>query len=93
SNKLLPKEYNLYDNYPNPFNPTTIIKYDIPKNGLVTLKVYDILGSEVVTLVNEEKTVGRYEVLFDASSLASGVYIYHLKAEKYISAKKMILLK
>ena len=92
-NKLIPKEYNLFQNFPNPFNPTTIIKYDIPKNGLVTLKVYDILGSEVATLVNEEKSIGRYEINFDASALASGVYIYQLSVNDFISSKKMILIK
>jgi len=93
SKNLIPKEYNLYQNYPNPFNPITIIKYDIPMTGLVTLKVYDMLGGEVATLVNEEKVAGKYEVNFDASKLASGVYIYQLIAEKYMSSRKMILLK
>ena len=90
---LIPKEYNLYQNFPNPFNPSTKIKYDIPVNGLVTLKVYDVLGSEVATLVNEEKTVGRYEVNFDAAALASGVYIYRLSVNDFVNVKKMVLLK
>lgn len=85
--------YSLSQNYPNPFNPTTTIKYQIPKAGNVTLKVYDILGSEVATLVNEQKTEGRYEVNFNASSLASGVYIYRLQASDYTNVKKMILMK
>ena len=85
--------YALAQNYPNPFNPSTTIKFEIPKNGLVTLKIYDILGSEVVTLVNEEKSVGRYELNFNASSLASGVYIYKIQVNDFISSKKMILLK
>ena len=89
----IPKEFALEQNYPNPFNPVTIIKYQLPKDGMVTLKVYDILGAEVATLVNEEKIVGRYEVSFDASRLASGVYIYRLQANEYTSVKKMILLK
>ena len=93
SNKLLPKEYNLYDNYPNPFNPITTIKYDLPNAGDVSLTIYDILGRKVKELVNNKQEAGRYEIQFNASSLASGVYIYHLIAEKYISAKKMILLK
>ena len=93
SKNLIPKEYNLYQNYPNPFNPTTIIKYDIPKTGLVSLKVYDVLGSEVATLVNEEKPVGRYEASFDASSLASGVYIYRLSVNDFVNVKKMVMLK
>ena len=85
--------YNLFQNYPNPFNPNTTIKYEIPKDGLVTLKIYDILGAEVATLVNEERSAGRYEVNFDASSLASGVYIYRLNVNDYANVKKMILLK
>ncbi len=87
------KTYELEQNYPNPFNPATIIKYQIPKDGIVTLKIYDILGSEVATLVNEQKTEGRYEVNFNASSLASGVYIYRLSVNEYVNVKKMILLK
>lgn len=89
----LPNEYSLFDNFPNPFNPTTVIKYQIPKEGNVVLKVYDVLGAEVTTLVNEEKSVGRYEVNFDASSLASGVYIYRLNVNDYVATKKMILLR
>ncbi len=68
--------YALSQNYPNPFNPSTIINYQIPEDGLVTLKIYDVLGREIKTLVNEQKTTGRYEVKFNASTLASGVYIY-----------------
>jgi len=89
----LPKEFSLAQNYPNPFNPNTTIKFEIPDDGLVTLKVYDILGAEVATLINEEKTVGRYEVNFDASKLVSGVYIYQLQVNDFINMKKMILLK
>ncbi|MBZ0200248.1 MAG: T9SS type A sorting domain-containing protein [Ignavibacteriaceae bacterium] len=95
----LPSESNgLYDfvlenAYPNPFNPSTTINYQIPKDGLVTLKVYDILGREVKTLVNEYKTKGRYEVTFDASHLASGLYIYEIKSGEYKASKKMTLVK
>ena len=89
----IPVEYTLEQNYPNPFNPSTTIRYQIPKDGMVTLKVYDILGAEVATLVNEEKVAGRHEVNFNASSLASGVYIYRLNANDYVSVKKMVLLK
>ena len=85
--------YDLYQNYPNPFNPSTTIKFQIPKDGIVTLKVYDILGNELSTLINEQKTQGRYEINFNASSLASGVYVYKLQAGEYISSKKMILLR
>lgn len=87
------KEYDLAQNYPNPFNPSTTIRYQIPQDGIVTLKIYDILGSEVATLVNEQKVAGRYEVNFNASSLASGVYIYKIQAGTFINSKKMILLK
>jgi len=86
-------EYGLEQNYPNPFNPATIIRYQIPKAGNVTLKIYDILGSEVTTLINEVKSEGRYEVNFDASSLASGVYLYRLQVNDFVSTKKMILMK
>ena len=89
----IPVTYALEQNYPNPFNPVTTINYQIPKSGMVTLKVYDIIGAEVATLVNEEKTVGRYEVNFDASKFASGVYIYQLQVNDFINMKKMILLK
>ncbi len=86
-------EYALEQNYSNPFNPSTTLKYQIPQNGFVTLKIYDILGKEVATLVNEVKTQGRYEATFDASSFASGVYLYRLNVNDYIDVKKMILLK
>jgi hypothetical protein len=85
--------YDLSQNYPNPFNPATTIKYQIPKAGMVTLKVYDILGNEVESLVNEFKNEGRYNVNFDASKLASGVYIYQIKSSDYMSSKKMVLIK
>jgi len=87
-------EYNLDQNYPNPFNPSTKIAFSIPNNANVTLKVYDILGTEVAELIsNEQKAAGRYEVSFDASRLASGTYIYKLQAGDFVQTKKMILLK
>lgn len=89
----IPIVYDLAQNYPNPFNPSTTIRYQIPQDGIVTLKIYDILGSEVATLVNEEKVAGKYEVNFNASSLASGVYIYKIQAGSFINSKKMLLLK
>jgi tetratricopeptide (TPR) repeat protein len=89
----IPKTYELYQNYPNPFNPITTIRYQIPKPGLVTLKVYDILGREVATLVNENKIEGSYDFTFDASRFTSGVYIYQFKVNDYVSSRKMILLK
>jgi Secretion system C-terminal sorting domain len=85
--------YSLEQNYPNPFNPTTVINYQLPQDGYVTLKVYDILGREIVNLVNAYKTKGRYSVTFNASNLASGVYIYQLKSGDYSSNKKLILMK
>jgi hypothetical protein len=87
------KSYKLEQNYPNPFNPATNIKYSVPAPGMVTIKVYDILGSEVATLVNEEKSAGSYEVRFNAGTLSSGVYFYNIKAGSYNITKKMMLLK
>ena len=89
----LPTEFSLSQNYPNPFNPTTSIMYSILNTENVTLKVYDMLGLEMMTLVNETKSPGNYEVEFNASGLASGIYIYRLTAGDYKSIKKMVLLK
>jgi photosystem II stability/assembly factor-like uncharacterized protein len=89
----LVNNYNLYQNYPNPFNPTTIISYSIPKTSFVTIKVYDILGREVTTLVDGEKSPGNYKINFNASSYSSGVYFYQLKAGNFSQTKKLILLK
>ncbi|MCC6255760.1 MAG: T9SS type A sorting domain-containing protein, partial [Ignavibacteriaceae bacterium] len=89
----IPITYELSNNYPNPFNPSTTIRYQIPKDGIVTLKIFDILGSEVATLVNEEKVAGKYEINFNASSLASGVYIYRFQAGSFVNSKKMLLIK
>jgi hypothetical protein len=88
-----PTEYALFQNYPNPFNPSTTISWQSPVSGWQTLKVYDLLGREVATLVNEYKPAGSYEVEWDASDLPSGIYIYQLKTENFTSMKKMILLK
>jgi hypothetical protein len=96
-----PKEFRLEQNYPNPFNPTTKIRYTVaPPNlpkvealGKVTLKIFDILGNEVATLVNEEKESGYHEVDFNASKIASGVYIYRLMSGKFILTKKMMVLR
>ncbi len=85
--------YDLFQNYPNPFNPATTINYQIPEDGMVILKIYDILGKEIKTLINEEKTTGMYEVNFDASDLASGVYVYRIQVNDYVSVKKMMLVK
>jgi hypothetical protein len=85
--------YKLSQNYPNPFNPSTTINYTIPKTGLVTMKVFDISGREVATLINEVKTAGNYDFKFNASSLSSGVYFYRLQAGNFVETKKMFLLK
>ena len=83
----LPTVFSLEQNYPNPFNPTTTIKYQIPELSFVTLKVYDVLGNEIATLVNEEKTAGNYEVDFDATILTSGIYFYRLQSASFIETK------
>jgi hypothetical protein len=88
-----PKEFSLNQNYPNPFNPSTTIKYQIPELSYITLKVYDVLGNEIATLVNEEKTTGGYEVRFDSKGLSSGVYFYKLTGGNYSETKKMLLLR
>jgi Secretion system C-terminal sorting domain len=85
--------YSLVQNYPNPFNPTTTISYSLKKAGLITLKVYDILGKEVVTLVNENQEAGNYSVKFNASHLPSGIYFYKISSGIYTATKKLILLK
>jgi hypothetical protein len=89
----LPTVYTLEQNYPNPFNPTTIISYALPKQSHVTLKVYDVLGRDLQTLVEEKQDVGVYTLKFDASGLASGVYFYRLVAGSFISTKKLMLLR
>ncbi len=88
-----PNEFYLAQNYPNPFNPSTSIKYAIGNKQFVTLKVYDVLGNEVATLTNEEKSAGIYSVTFDASKLASGIYFYTLRAGNFVETKKLILMK
>jgi len=87
------EDYSLEQNYPNPFNPTTEIEFTLANHGQATLKIFDILGNEVSTLVNEVRAAGRYKVTFDASNLPSGVYFYNLQAGNYLNTKKMILLK
>ena len=89
----IPNEYNLSQNYPNPFNPVTKINFDIPKNGFVSLKVYDIVGKEIKTLVSEVKNPGSYSVDFNGANFASGTYFYRLESNGFVSTKKMILVK
>ncbi len=91
--KQIPTEFTLSQNYPNPFNPKTIIRFGLPEKSKVVIKIYDILGSEVTTLVNEEMEAGWYQKEFNASRFASGVYIYQIHTDKFTNAKKMILLK
>ncbi|MBK9096828.1 MAG: T9SS type A sorting domain-containing protein [bacterium] len=93
SQDKLPEIYELAQNYPNPFNPCTVISYQMPVNGKVTLKVYDVLGNEIVVLVDEYKPAGSYEVNFDGTKLSSGVYIYKFETDLFIQTKKMILAK
>jgi len=89
----IPTKFSLEQNYPNPFNPATTIAYSIPKESQVSLKIYDVMGREVVEVVNGRQSAGSYNVEFDASSLASGTYLYKLTAGEFISVKKMVLLK
>ena len=98
---IYPKDFVLYQNYPNPFNPSTKIKYTVPsvitnaaqQSQLVTLKVYDALGNEIATLVNEEQSSGEYEVTFEAGEFTSGIYFYSLTRGKLAETRKMLLLK
>jgi hypothetical protein len=89
----LPDYYYLGQNYPNPFNPITTIRYDLPVSGLVTLKVFDILGREISTLVNEEKEAGTYQIDFSSNGLSSGIYFYTLTSHNYSKTKKMVVMK
>nr|HMN26239.1 T9SS type A sorting domain-containing protein [Ignavibacteriaceae bacterium] len=89
----IPKEYKLSANYPNPFNPSTIINYSVKEAGLVKIKVFDILGSEVAELVNETKEAGNFAVEFKAANLPSGVYLYTMQVNNFSSSQKMLLLK
>ena len=93
NNNSIPTSFNLSQNYPNPFNPSTRINYSVPYNSLIKIKLFDILGNEVATLVNEEKPAGNYELLFIATKLSSGIYFYQLKAGDFVETKKMILMK
>jgi photosystem II stability/assembly factor-like uncharacterized protein len=90
---VVPKEYSLSQNYPNPFNPSTKIRYQIPNQSKVVIKLYDILGGEVTTLLNEEKEPGLYELQIDGQNLSSGTYIYRITAGSFVDTKKMILLR
>jgi len=88
-----PREFQLFQNYPNPFNPTTKIGFRIVDRGFVSLKVFDVLGRKVATLVNEEKPPGSYDVIFNASGLSSGLYVYRLQAGSIAQTRKLMVLK
>ncbi len=90
---LIPKDYALSQNYPNPFNPTTTIKFSLPKDGFVSLKIYDITGREIAKLVSEVKKAGYHNILFNASNFASGVYFYRIQSKDFVMTKRMVLLK
>ena len=91
--RIVPIEFNLAQNYPNPFNPSTTIKFELPRASRVALTVYDVLGRQVSVLVNERRNAGVYEVKFDGSELASGVYFYRIQAGDYVATKKLVLMK
>ena len=93
NNGMNPDEYSLSQNYPNPFNPMTKIDFNIPKSGLVTVKVYDNTGREVTTLINENRSSGAYSVYFDGAEYSSGVYFYSITADGFTDTKKMLLVK
>lgn len=92
-NSSTPQEFALFQNYPNPFNPTTNIEYSIPNVGSVSLKIYDLLGREIATLINEVKQPGNYQIKFDGSKLSSGVYFYKLQFGNAVTIKKMLVMK
>jgi hypothetical protein len=93
NNSGIPDTYILEQNYPNPFNPMTSISFSLPSSGITNLAVYDIMGREVIVLVNEMKTAGNYSVTFDAANLSSGIYFYTLKSGGFVESKKMLLIK
>lgn len=86
-------DFELAQNYPNPFNPRTTIGYQIPERAFIIIKIYDVLGNEITTLVNEEKIAGSYEIEFDGSSLPSGIYYYRITAGDFSQTNKMVLIK
>ncbi|MBK7160362.1 MAG: T9SS type A sorting domain-containing protein [Ignavibacteria bacterium] len=93
TSSITPENFELYQNYPNPFNPTTNLEFGIPELEFVSLKIFDVLGNEVSTLVNESKPAGRYEVTFNGAGLPSGIYYYKLTSGNYSYTRKMMLIK
>jgi hypothetical protein len=90
---IIPSRAKLLQNYPNPFHPSSTIEYHLPAKAFVTLKVYNLLGQEVATLVNQKQEAGSYQVQFDGRGLASGMYFYRLQAGDFVDTKKLLLLK
>jgi hypothetical protein len=90
---VVPTTFMLHQNYPNPFNPATTIRFELPQAKHVLLRVYNVLGQEVSTLVNEERSAGVYDIRFDVPFLASGMYVYRLQAGDFVAVKKMLILK
>ena len=96
--EIFPKAYTLYQNYPNPFNPETTLRYDLPEDGLVNITIYDMMGRQVKTLINEQQTAGFKSVQWDATdsmgrSVSAGVYLYQIQAGEFVQTRKMVLLK
>jgi hypothetical protein len=91
--EAMPAKYLLHQNYPNPFNPSTTIKYELPKSSVVRLSVYDILGREVLVLVNERRDAGVHEIKYDGSGLSSGVYLYRLTVGSFVETRKLVLVR
>ena len=91
--EMVPEEYRLDQNYPNPFNPSTTISFGLPKPGKVTIKLYNMLGREISTLVDEEMQAGEHKVIFSAEELPSGVYFYRLQTESYVAMRKAMVVK
>jgi len=94
----VPKRFSLHNNFPNPFNPVTTLRYDLPENSLVIITVYDMLGRQVKTLVNQAQDAGYRSVIWDSTNnygkpISAGIYLYQIQAGEYISTKKMVLLK
>ena len=98
SEALIPEVFALHQNYPNPFNPSTSLRYDLPENSFVNITIYDMMGREVKTLVNQSQDAGYKSVVWNATNdygrpVSAGIYLYQIQAGKYISTKKMVLLK
>ena len=89
----VPQSFTLFQNYPNPFNPSTTIAYLLPEESFVTIKIYDVLGKEIKTIVNRKQSAGEYKIQFDGSQTASGIYFYHMRAGDFAGMRKLVLVK